>query len=500
MINRLFSIVGVICLLTLPIRAEVSLPTILSDHMVVQRGLPVHVWGKASPAENVSVFFRGETRRILADDLGRWSLYLRPGEAGGPFELDVKGSSTIVFKDVWVGDVWLASGQSNMEWKLEASENAKAEIAAAAHPEMRFFRVNRKTSDFPLKDVSSSGWVLSTPATASDFSAVAYFFGQNICQTQKVPIGLIDTSWGGTPLASFTGIGAISQDASLIPVFSHWASLADDQATNLLRLEKERKEFEEASARAKAEGKSTPELPWHPDFNAWAPAAIYNGMIAPLTLFPIRGAIWYQGESDASQERSPIYVRLFQTMIRGWRQAWGIGDFPFLFVQLTNFNAGPSNAWPELREAQRQALTLSNTGMAVTIDIGTPEDIHPKNKKPVGTRLALAARGIAYGEKIEHSGPLYRQTTAEGQSLRVWFDHANGGLVTKRGEGLKGFEIAGTDGKFVPADSRIEGSSVVVSSSSVSAPKYVRYGWLDNPEVNLYNSAGLPASPFRSSE
>jgi sialate O-acetylesterase len=500
MFNRILFIAGVVGSLVLPIRAEISLPSLLSDHMVVQRGIPVHIWGKASLAEEVSVFFRGETRRVLADELGRWSVYLMAGEAGGPFELSVRGRNTVVLKDVWSGDVWIAAGQSNMEWKLKATEGAKTEIATATTPGIRFFRVKRNTSAYPLEDVSADGWVVCAPESAPEFSAVAYFFGQSIHQSQKVSLGLIDASWGGTPLAAFTSIGAIARDASLMPVFSHWAHMADDQATNLLKLERERKELEAAAAQARREGKSAPEPPWHPDFDAWAPGAIYNAMIAPLTLFPIRGTIWYQGESDASPERAPVYARLFQTMIRDWRRAWGIGDFPFLFVQLTNFIADPDNAWPELREAQRQALTLSKTGMAVTIDIGTPEDIHPKNKKPVGMRLALAARAIAYDEKIEYSGPLYRQATTEGQALRVWFDHAGGGLVSKGNTGLKGFEIAGADRKFVPAESRIEGSCVIVSNPNIPNPRYVRYGWLDNPEVNLFNKQDLPASPFRSEE
>jgi sialate O-acetylesterase len=222
------------------------------------------------------------------------------------------------------------------------------------------------------------------------------------------------------------------------------------------------------------------------------PAGLYNAMIAPLTPFPIRGAIWYQGESNASARRAPLYGRLFQAMIRDWRRAWGIGDFPFLFVQLANYKTSPDSAWPELREAQLQTLALRNTGMAVTIDIGNPDDIHPTNKQDVGLRLALAARAIAFGEKLEYSGPLFRQATQEGASLRVWFDHA-AGL-----RGSKGFEIAGADRKYVPAEAKIDGATVLVSSPAVTAPVYVRYGWADVPDCDLFNGARLPASPFRS--
>jgi sialate O-acetylesterase len=222
-------------------------------------------------------------------------------------------------------------------------------------------------------------------------------------------------------------------------------------------------------------------------------------MIAPLTRFPIRGAIWYQGESNASSERAPLYAHLFGTMIQDWRRAWGQGDFPFLFVQLANYKTGVNAKWPELRDAQRQTLALANTGMAVTADIGNPTDIHPKNKQDVGLRLALAARAIAYGEKIEYSGPLFRQATPEGNSMRVWFEHTGAGLAAKGGS-LKGFELAGADRKFVSADAVIDGATVMVSSASIAAPVYVRYGWSDVPECNLYNAEGLPASPFRSRE
>lgn len=414
--------------------------------------------------------------------------------------MTIKGQNEFSFNDIWVGDVWVAAGQSNMELLLKDTSGAKEEIASANFPKMRFFRDKKITSAYPLEDVLSNDWVVCSPDTAPTISAVAYYFGKHLYETRKIPLGFIDASWGGTPLASFTSLEAISKDASLMPVFSHWSRMANEQASTLLQLEKAEREFEEAAAKAKAEGKAIPSHPWHPDIEAWAPAAIYNGMIAPLTRFPIRGAIWYQGESDASPERSSVYGRLFQAMIRDWRRAWGLGDFPFFFVQLANWVAGPDNAWPELREAQRQALMLANTGMAVIIDVGDPKDIHPRDKKTVGTRLALSARAIAYGEKINYASPLYRQITPEGNSLRVWFDHAEGGLTTKGEEGVKGFEIAGSDGKFFKAGAVIDDSTVVVSHPSVSDPRYVRYGWADNPEVNLYNRSDLPASPFSSKD
>jgi sialate O-acetylesterase len=281
-----------------------------------------------------------------------------------------------------------------------------------------------------------------------------------------------------------------------MPVFAARSQVTDKREHVLLLHEQEERDFQHAVEQAKAEGKPTPSRQWHPDFAAWAPAALYNGMIAPITLFAIRGVIWYQGEANSGPERAPLYARLFQTMIRDWRSAWDEGDFPFLFVQIANWNTAPEDLWPEVRDAQRQALALRNTGMAVTIDIGDPVDIHPKDKQDVGLRLSLAARAIAYGEKIEWSGPLYGQLTHEEHALRVWFDHANG--LAAKGAPLTGFEIAGEDGKYVAAEARIEGTSVLISNAEVPTPISVRYGWAANPNCNLINREGLPASPFRA--
>lgn len=479
-------------------RAEVRLPAILTDHMVIQRGLPVHVWGKAAPGENVAVTFRGETKSSMADDAGRWSVYLTPAEAGGPYEISVKGKNTITLTDVLVGDVWIGSGQSNMEWPLSRAANGQAEVAAAKYPKIRLFHAMHRVSDYPLDDIYGKGWEPCTPETAADFSAVAYFFGRHLHDQLNVPVGIIQSAWGGTPVEAWTSLKAISSDASLMPVFSEWARMTDKHALALARYELQLREWEAAVAKAKAAGQPEPRRPGQPNGpgGSWTPAGLYNAMIAPLTPFPIKGAIWYQGESNASPRRAPVYARLFQTMIRDWRDAWRVGDFPFLFVQLANFKTSPDSQWPELREAQLQTLALKNTGMAVTIDIGNPDDIHPTNKQDVGKRLALAARAIAYGEKLEYSGPLFRQATQEGAALRVWFDHAAG--LTAKGGALAGFEVAGADKKYAPAEARIEGATVVVSSAAVPVPVYVRYAWSDTPDATLFNGAGLPASPFRS--
>lgn len=500
MTSSRFSIVLFVSLVLLylnPAVADVTLPSLLSDHMVVQRGLPVHLWGMADAHENVSITFRGETKATTADELGRWNLYLSPGEAGGPFQITIKATNTIVLSDVLVGDVWVASGQSNMEFSMKSLANADAEIAAAQYPKIRILRVEHRPSDYPRSNVDVKPWVACTPETVAESSAVAYYFARDLSQRLDVPIGLMESFWGGTPAESWTSLHSLAADAELMPVFAERSKTVDERESTLLRVEQKDREFEKAEAQARAEGKAVPGRPWRPDFAAWAPAALFNGMIAPLTHFPIRGVIWYQGESN-SAERAPLYAHLFQTMITDWRRAWDEGDFPFLFVQIANWNTGEESRWPEVRDAQRKALTLRNTGMAVTIDIGDAVDIHPKDKLDVGKRLALAARAIAYGEKIEWSGPLYRQLTREEQALRVWFDHANG-LAAKEGA-LVGFEVAGADGKYVAAGAKIEGASVVVSNAAVPDPVSVRYGWAANPNCNLINKEGLPAPPFRSPE
>jgi sialate O-acetylesterase len=498
--RRTLSFLASALLLALPALAEVKLPALLAEHMVVQRDLPVHVWGTAAPGEAVSVTFRGETRSASPDTFGRWSLYLSAGAAGGPFELSVKASNTITLTDVLVGDVWVASGQSNMEMAVNGVKNAKAEIAAANYPQIRLFRALNRVADHPLEDIAAHTWVATTPETIGEFSAAAYFFGRQLHQKYGVPVGLIESNWGGTPAEAWTSMTSLGADASLMPVFAEWGKMMQDQATTLLEHQKLLKEWEQAVAKAKQEGKPAPGYPWYRNQdNCWQPAGLFNAMIAPLTRFPIRGAIWYQGESNAGPERAPLYAHLFQTMIQDWRRAWGQGDFPFFFVQIADFKTGPDAMWPEVRDAQRRTLSLANTGMAVTIDIGEATNIHPLNKQDVGLRLALAAEAISYGEKIEYSGPLFRQATAEGNAMRVWFDHTTGGLKTQ-GEVVLGFEVAGADGKFVEAQARIEGATVVASAPSVTEPRRVRYAWKDVPDCNLFNGENLPASPFRSEE
>ena len=478
-------------------KCEARLPGILSSHMVLQRERPIHVWGWSDPGEKVTVELHGATRATVANSTGSWSLFLPPETAGGPYRLTVSGTNKIVLDDVLIGDVWLASGQSNMEMPLKGFDgapvkNSAEEIAHAGQPQIRLIYIPHKAIDYPQRNVDAQ-WTVCSPETAANFSAVAYFFGRELNSREHVPIGLIDATWGGTPAEAWLSLQAISADAALMPIFATRARMTQAQGETAAILAAEQRE-DQAARQA---GKTPPPHPWRPDPASWAPAWLFNGMIAPETPYAIEGVIWYQGESNASASSAPLYAKLFPALIADWRAQWRQGDFPFLFVQIANFKS--NDAWAAIREAQRRTLSVTNTGMAVTAEIGDPGNVHPADKQTVGARLALAARALAYGEAVEYCGPMYRQATPDGEAMRVWFDHTSGGLVSK-GDALQGFEVAGEDGRFVAASARIEGKTVVVASTKVAAPRFVRYGWASAPTINLYNSEGLPASPFTSED
>ena len=468
--------------------ADVRLASVFSSHMVVQRDRPLQVWGWAEKNEPVSVTFRGSTVTTHADGLGRWQADVPPGAAGGPFQMTVQGHNTLTLDDVMAGDVWLASGQSNMEFPMTDLADSAKQIAAANCPAVRLFRVEHKSSEYPLEDVQAQPWAACGPDTVASFSAVAYYFAKDISEREHVTVGVVESNWGGTLAEAWTSLDALSADAGLMPVFAARAHMMDTQTTRVLQ--------QQADEAEKAAGRSTPSRPWNPAPEMWEPAALFNGMIAPLRRFAIRGVIWYQGESNSALDRAPLYARLFPALIQDWRQQWAQGDFPFLFVQISNFRSGPHEDWPAIRDAQRQTLSQTNTAMAVTMDVGDPDNVHPKDKATVGYRLALAARAVAYGEPVEYEGALFRQTTASGPALRVWFDHAQG--LRAAGAKLNGFEVAGADGKFVTADAQIEQDTLLVSSPAVADPRSVRYDWANSPDGNLFNGAGLPMSPFRS--
>ncbi|MDQ2712712.1 MAG: sialate O-acetylesterase [Acidobacteriota bacterium] len=481
-------------------QAEVRLPKQLSSHMVLQRDQPIHIWGWADSGEKVSVTLESANQTATADRLGHWSVYLPPRPAGGPFQLTIAGTNKIVLDDVLSGDVWFASGQSNMEMPLKGFpgnavlKNSEAEIRNATQPNIRLLFVPHKASDYPLEDVDKS-WTVCTPESATNFSAVAYFFARDLTDKEHVPIGLIDSTWGGTPGEAWVSLDGLSSDASLMPVFHSWADMTKTQADVPAMRQAEKAE----DAAARAANRPPPHHPWHPDPESWAPAGLYNGMVAPAVQFPIKGVIWYQGESNSVADRAPLYEKVFSALIGDWRMHWHEGNFPFLFVQISSFKSSPAEIWPIVREAQRRTLALTNTAMAVTIDAGDPDNVHPADKQTVGARLALGARALAYHETVEYSGPMFREATIDGGNVRVWFDHVSGGLVAKGGE-LQGFEVAGADRRFTNATGRIDGSSVLVTAAQGILPKYVRYGWANAPTVNLFNGAGLPASPFTSED
>jgi len=467
--------------------------------MVLQRDKPIHIWGWSDPGEKVSVTLHGISRAVAGDSLGNWSLFLPPESSGGPYQIIVSGSNKIVLDDVLIGDVWFASGQSNMEFPLKGwpgapLKDSAQEIAHAGQPQIRLLHIPQKAADFPLFN-SAASWTVCSPETAANFSAVAYFFGRELAARERVPIGLIDATWGGTVAEAWTSLEAISADAGLMPVFATRAHMMETQGEMAAILAKERREDQAA----KQAGQPAPKHTWHPDPASWAPAALFNGMVAPVTPYTIKGVIWYQGESNSKLAFAPMYAKLFPALIADWRAQWREGNFPFLFVQISSFTSDPTEAWAIIREAQRRSLSVENTAMAVTIDIGDPDNVHPPDKQTVGARLALAARALAYGESVEYSGPLFRQAAPEADGIRIWFDHAARGLVAKGGA-LQGFEIAGDDGRFATATARIDGETIVVSNPQVTDPKHVRYGWANAPAVNLFNSEGLPASPFTSED
>ncbi len=480
-----------------PAGAEVKLPALVSDHMVLQQGIPARIWGRAAAGEAVTVEFRGQKLSAAADAGGKWAVFLKPMQPGAPANLTVSGQNTIVVRDVLVGEVWVGSGQSNMGWTVARSNNAEQEIAEASFPAIRMFEVERKVADSPADDVVGQ-WRLCSPETAAGASAAGYYFSRDLHRRLSIPIGFIHSSWGGTPAQSWTSRGALESEPPLQFILDDWKTALDNYPSARERYDKQLEAWKPLAAAAKSEGKPAPTAPRPPagPGHQNTPGGLYNAMIAPLTPYAIRGVIWYQGESNASPRHALPYRRMFRLMIEEWRKAWKEPDFPFLFVQLANFKANDS--WPVLRESQADALALRKTGMAVSIDIGESNDIHPRNKQEVGRRLALAARAIVYGEKVTYSGPMYRQLTAENERLRIWFDHVGGGLEARNGGSLTGFTIAGKDGNFVPAEARIDGPGVLVWNASVKEPAAVRYAWADDPAANLINKEGLPASPFRA--
>jgi len=487
--------------------ADVKLPAVISDNMVLQRDKKLSIWGWAEPGEEVMVGVSWHSMRwaVTAGDDGRWEFAMNSPKTGGAYEMTFIGKNTINVKNIMVGEVWVCSGQSNMQWSVKQSANAEQEIAAADYPDIRLFTVERKVAEQPQSDCVGS-WVSCSPQTVADFSAVAYYFGKELHKELNVPIGLIHTSWGGTPAEAWTRREVLKEESDFAPILERYDDAVAKYPQAMKEYEQKLEEWKEAAEKAEAEGGKMPQRPTSPfgPGHPHSPSGLYNAMIAPLIPYGIRGSIWYQGESNAG--RAYQYRKLFPAMIQNWRDDWGQDKFPFLFVQLANFravNPQPSESdWAELREAQLMTLALPNTGMAVIIDIGDANDIHPKNKQDVGKRLALWALAKSYGKELVYSGPIYRAMESKDNKIILHFDYVGGGLAGGGDEPLKGFAIAAADRKFLWADAKIkiEGDIVVVGSNEVSSPVAVRYAWADNPVCNLYNKEGLPASPFRTDD
>ncbi len=639
--------------------ADPTLPNLLTDHMVLQQGRPVHLWGKADPGEKITVTLAANSAAGAADSTGRWSVHLPAMPAGGPFTIQVQGEKKeVVIKDVLVGEVWVASGQSNMTYSLDGAAGAAQEIPKADFPEIRLFTVPKRITLSPQEDTLPASWQICTPDTAKTFSAVAYFFAKYLHQNLHVPVGIIHSSWPGTPAELWTDAAYLQRDPELKPLWDEWTAqsaevkafvehpaefhlefddfeLLYDPASSLppvplvnfddgtLRnLYGGDSSYEWSSAPGtafslvspgrgghgfaarisgtldgsqgsvwttrfrldnspvdlsayagirfwvrgsgqfhlqmhqptitdydnygvdvmKASADWQPVTVWFRDLKqeGWGvvfpftqdaltgfhiealtplgyaplpPSGLFDAMIAPLTPYPFRGAIWYQGESNALKAHQ--YRKLLPAMIESWREATQQPDMDFLIVQLPNHGAIPTqpaeSAWAELREAELlTAKSLSHTGLAVTIDLGEAGNLHPPRKRDVGQRLALWALGTTYGQSLQYSGPLYDSMKVEGDKIRIHFSHAGGGLEARGGGPLQGFAIAGADRKFRWANARIEGDAVVVSNPEITAPVAVRYAWADSPPCNLFSPGavgkegmgkdGLPASPFRTDD
>ena len=515
------------------------MPSVFGRHMVLQQEAKIPVWGWAAPDEKVTVTFGRTSAETVADASGNWRVALPPMPTNSqPLVLTVQGVNTLRFDDVLVGDVWVCSGQSNMGFNLKYAHNAAEELPKADDPQLRLFFVDQTTALEPQQDVKGR-WAVCTPSSVGNFSAVGYFFGRDLRKHLQRPVGLIGTYWGGTKAESWTSLSGlkkeppftdyITQHERTVADFTkataeypqkqadHEAAMKAWKATGKPAYDAAMKQWKQVVAAARAAKQPEPRAPINPepkpptapDGGPRSPVVLFNGMVAPLIPYAIKGAIWYQGESNVL--KAAEYATLFPRMINDWREKWG-AEFPFLFVQLAALDAGRDPNWPFQRESQAKALALPKTGMAVAVDVGDPHNIHPAGKSFIGQRLALAARHVAYGQGLVYSGPTFDSMKVEDDNAVLSFKHLGSGLmigetpwlakdsVPASTTELQGFVIAGQDRAWKPAIAKINGDHIIVSSPDVPKPVAVRYAFENNPLCNLYNKEHLPAVPFRTDD
>jgi sialate O-acetylesterase len=499
--NQILVLIAVAALSGGRCRGDVTLPSLFSDNMVLQQRMKFNVWGKAEPGESVTVEMGPDSAQTIAAKDGTWAVKLDGVKSGGPYDMTVAGKNSISIHNVAIGEVWVCSGESNMEYKVNAARNGREEMAQADLPMVRVFIVKHAAAHEPGSDCEGT-WVVCNPDTVKDFSAAGYFFARELNRGLHVPFGLIQSAWGPSPIAAWMPRETLEKNPDFRAVLDRYQAAVAAYPAALKAYEGRLGDWKTASVAAEASGQPAPRMPVAPldPGGAREPSALYNGMIAPLTRYTIRGVLWYQGESNTSDPA--LYGKLFPAMIGAWRTAWNEPAFPFFYAQLSGFLAPRSqpggSRWAELREAQADALSVPKTGMVVTADTAEPHEMHPANKQEVGRRFALLAEKAVYGQgDVTASGPVFTGMQIKGGKAVLTFTHADGGLVAKGGP-VKGFAMAGADGKFTWAAAQVDGNQVIVQSPGTPDPVAVRYGWADFPEGNLFNQAGLPAAPFRT--
>jgi len=491
-------------IIAVSVHAEVRLPHVIGSNMVMQRDIRLPVWGWADSGETISVSLDTNQASVKADKDGSWMVSLYAMKAGGPYHMTIKGKNTITLENIMIGEVWVCSGQSNMQWNMINIDNSRQEIATAEYPDIRLFQIPNITAGEPRNDINAE-WCECSNETVRTFSAVAYFFGRDLYRKLNVPVGLINTSWGGTRIEPWTPPVGFEKVPSLQSITDEIKKADTEYRTQIQAFIGDTEQWLKQAKAFTHKGNPVPDppkIPAHDLDNRVRPTGIYNTMIAPLIPFAFRGAIWYQGESNRGE--GMVYHEKMKALIRGWRTVWGQGDFPFYYVQLAPFRYRGGvfiqpELLPEIWEAQTAALSEPNTGMVVTVDICDVNDIHPRNKQEVGRRLSLWALAKDYGQSgLVYSGPLFRAVTFQGNKATVEFDHTGDGLITYDGGDPTWFQISGPDRLFYNAQAKITGHMIEVWSDEVQNPVAVRFAWHEEAEPNLMNSARLPASPFRT--